>query len=490
MKKFGKIMVLFVALFGLTANVCAANKWDATRSEYGKTSDGVSVSFDKEKKIITYTIGEEYSEGTVYFNIVEDLKTILSRVYTPGSDALFTIRIVNNSNYKYLYLEKSLTIDTLTWNKNFEVDYQNYGEDVYYPSSITALLDRQYVKGTKAFDGSILDVNYTIDRTANKAIIELLRNSEKYVDGKYEFNGTKYNIGNYIDKILLIDENLGNELKSQGYAGGIADLDKYYLAFYNNLYGLDAKTLYDYDNKVITGNNGIFNGNNSFKIPETNPAVSSFGYDWFYNKGLMVSPVSDALGNEIKKSDLEKGKYFIGNYMRGENTVFEEVFKKDFALIDSLASAELTKLDLNLSGENITNAFGGMNFGYMMSFQLEREVVYGNVVVNYVDEEYNKLTESITLSDVVGEKYQTEEKSFENYELLRVEGNENGTYVENEIIEVTYVYTNAIGDVVPNDPEPNDPEPIEPPHTDVEVQINYNQSNIIYFVEDKKRKLV
>ena len=69
--------------------------------------------------------------------------------------------------------------------------------------------------------------------------------------------------------------------------------------------------------------------------------------------------------------------------------------------------------------------------------------------------------------------------AFHGYEFLTVEGETKGNYI-NGTIEVTYVYTNAIGDIdIP------DEDPIEPPHTDAEV----TTSNIImYFEEDKKRK--
>ena len=74
---------------------------------------------------------------------------------------------------------------------------------------------------------------------------------------------------------------------------------------------------------------------------------------------------------------------------------------------------------------------------------------------------------------------ETIKKEFDGYEFLTVEGETKGNYI-NGTIEVTYIYTNAIGDIdIP------DEDPIEPPHTDAEV----TTSNIImYFEEDKKRK--
>lgn len=65
--------------------------------------------------------------------------------------------------------------------------------------------------------------------------------------------------------------------------------------------------------------------------------------------------------------------------------------------------------------------------------------VKGTVKVNYVDEQGNRLIDSIILTDLVGEKYKTEEKAFEGYIFSKVEGSANGEYIDGEI-EVTYIY--------------------------------------------------
>lgn len=490
MKRFGKFFALVVAIFGLTMNASATNKWDVTRSEYKKTSDGITASFDRKDRynaVLTYTISEEYNERTIYLNIVDDLRTLLGGTYMPGSDAYFIIKIVNNSKFDFKYTDNSLTIDTLNWNEVFNEDYAIYGEDVYYPSNVGDLLERQYIKGAKAFDGSVLEYTYSIDRTANSAIQALYKNSKNYVSGKYNYDGKSYNVGSYLDKVLMSDNVLGEELIAQGYTNGIEDLDKYYLNYYNNVYNLNAETLYDLTDNAV--NYGLFGGNNSHHIPETNSAVSSFGYDWFYNKGLSISPVKDVDGNSISRDLLDNGNFFIGSYMRGENDVLEKVFRKDFAEIST--TSELTQLDLNMSGPNVGNAHALYNYGFMLAFKLEI-TNYGTLKVNYVDTDGNKLADTVEKIGVAGTKYNTEKKEFENYEFLKVDGEETGEYVLGETIEVTYVYTNAIGTVDPIEPvnpdaQPEEPKPIEPPHTGVEV-VNVTTNNIIMYIEDKKRK--
>ena len=81
--------------------------------------------------------------------------------------------------------------------------------------------------------------------------------------------------------------------------------------------------------------------------------------------------------------------------------------------------------------------------------------VKGTVKVNYVDEQGNRLTDSIILTDLVGEKYTTEEKEFEGYIFSKVEGTTEGEYIDGEI-EVTYIY------------EKEGTGSVEPPQTNVD----------------------
>lgn len=67
------------------------------------------------------------------------------------------------------------------------------------------------------------------------------------------------------------------------------------------------------------------------------------------------------------------------------------------------------------------------------------EVKQGNVVVNYVTTDGTKLTDSITMTGLVGTEYETLKLDFAKYYLVEVKGNQNGLYTD-EITEVTYVY--------------------------------------------------
>ena len=81
--------------------------------------------------------------------------------------------------------------------------------------------------------------------------------------------------------------------------------------------------------------------------------------------------------------------------------------------------------------------------------------VKGNVIVNYVDEFGNKLTDTINLTDLVGNEYKTEELEFEGYIFAKVEGKTEGNYIDGTI-EVTYYYEKeGTGSVIPQPPQTN-----------------------------------
>ena len=72
------------------------------------------------------------------------------------------------------------------------------------------------------------------------------------------------------------------------------------------------------------------------------------------------------------------------------------------------------------------------------------DYIRGNLVVNYVDSEGNKLTEEITSIDIIGNKYETIQKEFEGYTFITVDGETTGEYIDGTIY-VTYYYDKNIG---------------------------------------------
>lgn len=493
MKNIKKLFALvLVALFSLTTNVKATSKWDVKRENIEKTSTEILPTFVKEEDMVIYTIPEDYDGKKIYINVSDDIQKITAGKYVPGQSKAFTIRIVNNSKYTYNYIKNSFKVLT--------DDMSTLGEsDNYYNFDINGVKSGIYVKDTVSFDGQQIAADWTIYRTHNDAIKKLylassnLKREKVNKTWKYVYYYNNENICTFATSWsskpcskLYTDEILGAELKSQGYENGILDLNKYYLDYYNKLFNTSATKIEDLSDKAIYGYydsvneylGGILNGD-FVSIRETNKEVSELGYNWFYNKGLGIYPVEDVNGNVYKSAASTRDKgFYVGNYMRNESTITEEVVTRDLGNINAESEYTLTPMVMLIDFYYITNAFSNMEFGFNLKFELAKETVYGKLIVNYVDEEGNKLAESIITEAEVDTLYKTEQKEFADYEFLTVDGDTEGKYIDGTI-EVTYIYTNAIGDV--DIPE----EPIEPPHTDAEV----STSNIImFFEEDKKRK--
>ena len=231
-----------------------------------------------------------------------------------------------------------------------------------------------------------------------------------------------------------------------------------------------------------------------FNNYETNPEVNELGYNWFYNECLYITPNYDINGNKLGYSNMNS-TFAIGSYMRKENPIFEDVFKEDLKNIASKTTENLRSFEMFLDGPKTVNVYQNMNFGFMMSFQLEREIVEGTVTVSYVDVDGNKLAETEMFKGEVGTEYFTDEKIFDGYILNNVIGEKNGQYIDGNI-DVIYVYA-IWGEGDAEDEEITTPEEeITPPNTGVEISITDNQNQqklevsstyIIYYDEKKKK---
>ena len=70
--------------------------------------------------------------------------------------------------------------------------------------------------------------------------------------------------------------------------------------------------------------------------------------------------------------------------------------------------------------------------------------IYGKLIVRYVDTKGNVLNKELTYSEKVDTEYATIEKEFEDYSLVKVDGETKGKYIDGTII-VTYIYEYTSG---------------------------------------------
>jgi hypothetical protein len=402
----------------------SSNAWKAEQPTKITTSEGINVDVIMEAVCTykyssgrcgqyqfiytaTFTIPEDYEEDT--FTISPDIFQEINEdglngyvLSQPGDNLKINVIIVNNSKYEYDYVEDSFTISPDT--------------TVVYGKK-----DKE-VKGEAAtFNGGTAETVDTVYRVYNKALKSLVGMFYKVSDIKNAI--TDENIEKELLKIT--DEN-GN-LK---YPNGIKDLDKYYLDYYKNYYNHEEYTsLTQFSNEELSD---IISNGTIGNALETNATLIALTYDYFYNSLLTFE-------FETTESS-ENSANSIGEYMRTEG-LGEDVVINDIGSVEPDKEYSLTESKLKLDGAKTGNAYQGYNFNFHM--HISYEVAKGNVIVNYVTTDGEKLSDEITSTGKVNDEYETENKSFTGYKLVKVEGNTTGTYTK-EDINVTYIYEKEV----------------------------------------------
>lgn len=341
-RKLFLIMVIALLLLISSIPVSAKNlsKYQTVKIKEKTLSTGIVEKIDVNitKRVIdsvtaTYTIPENYNEDTI--DIVPTIFKAISESdgYVPGDGIKVNIQIINKSNNKYLYKDKSFILSTM--------DISNYEERL---------------ENSKGFDGQVIAGTFGPNRTANTAIRTLY--------------------GKSIKKDMMLDETLGKKLEETGYKG-IEELNKYYLDFYNKKYNLECKNLEDLPANVISE---IFNGNN-YPIKESNLEIAELGYNYWYN--ILFSVLFGDEKYDYKTSNLSA----IGSYMRNKE-LGNDYFTKDLGIINPLSENILTTMNFYINGPYTTNAYMNYEFGAYMEFQLTKEKTKEIETIN-IDENKN-----------------------------------------------------------------------------------------------------
>ena len=184
----------------------------------------------------------------------------------------------------------------------------------------------------------------------------------------------------------------------------------------------------------------------------------------FYGYELITTP-SNASGNMTEEPITVNYVYrlkdasVVVNYVDEEGKALTDSITVEGKVFDDYTTKEkdfygykLTAVPTNASG-TMTEDVITINYVYRLKD--------ASVVVNYVDEEGNALTDSITIEGKVFDEYTTEEKTFEGYVLTEIPNNASGNMTETSII-VNYIYSKV-------------EEPVDIPYT------GDNGTNIILF---------
>ena len=174
---------------------------------------------------------------------------------------------------------------------------------------------------------------------------------------------------------------------------------------------------------------------------------SAFDYTITYNTiikdyvGEATLVITDELPYEI---DDEKSIYNreVCEYSNGKLVC---TYSKNINEVDNTISIEeeITLYYIGVDSNMVTNKVNSiLTYGETTKendSEYTSEVKEGTVIVNYVTTDGTKLTDSITLTGLVGDSYTTERKDFDSYNFVRVDGEVLGEYTE-DTIEGTYVY--------------------------------------------------
>lgn len=492
-------------------------------SYYYKVTFTIPEDYEEESFVISPEITEY-----IYTNY----EMYCREIFGQGSDGLFvSITIVNNSKYQYDYEDESFVIypdsyiggeykkvnvidDNTTFNGNGikNNDGQNNVDTIYrmcntaiqaiFPYCKSAknndefnsylsdeVLDNSLkelnYKGIEELDKYYLDfynnkynTNYTNLNQFSKAILREILGDRDYLKNivyylrktapelvKFQSKtnnslndlGSTDNNKNIIDTYNSVMNNVETYLKSLGYDS----VQDYILKYLNSEYNDNAKNLSEIKTEV--SDMFSYNGNESSSgVLETNANIIKLSYDNFYNNLFSYNLTGENTNDEISE------QYSIGEYMRDEDKG-DDIIKENVGTLLSGDSKSLENTFLKVNGRYTNNAYQNYNFNFHM--HLKYNALMGDLVVKYVDQDGNELTDTLFKSGMVGKEYITLQKEFDGYVFDKVEGEVTGNYIDGTIY-VTYIYMNA------KDAKGGDVEEI-PPQTGVNTSNCLSMFNII-----------
>ncbi len=382
--------------------------------------DATSVLNNDGTTTITWNIGDISSlvNNTLSYNI-EALNTEYGSMYTNKSAILTAKPVSGNPKYESdISIElnipnvaiPSITKDdtyslkhgeTLTISKengilkNDLLTHKNLDKDA-------VVTDKIVLVGNNTNDIDIKDDGSFTYKSNNKGVVTY----EYYIESTILINDKEEIVKSNTSKIILnIDEN-----------------KTYYIVNY-----LEEGT-----NKIL-GDNKKENGNVYDIITEN--AINITGYTLIGDvKQTLTLKEKDNIINYYYKVDdalytvnyLEEGTNKIlfnskNVYVNYDDVITENAIDiKDYKLVNEESQTIKIKLEDNT-----------INFYY--------KKVNGTVKSIYVDSSNKEISDSIILTDLIGNDYKTAKKDIKMYKLIKIDGEERGKYTDKEIV-ITYIY--------------------------------------------------
>ena len=140
---------------------------------------------------------------------------------------------------------------------------------------------------------------------------------------------------------------------------------------------------------------------------------------------------------EIDYGEIKEEDYTLNEFEEKEFNINEE-FNFELYFID---------IDKNTINNKVSSEIILDNINDIKTDEVKTNISSGNVIVNYVTKEGEKLSDTTIITGLCGTSYATIKKEFDKYNFIEVKGDVKGK-IKEKTIEVTYIY-----DVTPLPPQ-------------------------------------
>lgn len=341
-RKYSKVFFAVAVLVGsfLAVPVFAeVSKWSAPQYQMNEMTEGIVASDVTITDVvdengnpskhyeITYTIPEGFDQERI--TLVPD--GYIRDAALPGMNDSFIIHIRNESSHEYAYVDDSFVLSV--------EDFSIYDESVL----------GDIVSSATSFSGVPIREEISFYRTKNTALQALFG-----VDRTSDLTSE-----------MVQDDSISAQLDPVKYPNGVADLNLYYLDFYNAKYGTNATKLEDLPDEAISE---LLDGNYTQSARESNREVIELAFNYLYNKLVAFSFGQEEINDENSQN------YSIGSYMRKESSYqyANRLLQDSFAKLESGEEASINMPHIYINGRYTTNTYMNYYIGFYLELQLER----------------------------------------------------------------------------------------------------------------------
>ena len=373
-----------------------------------------------------------------------------------------TVQLTANGNtiYNDQELEKVVLSDENSWTYTFqdlpkyteqgqEISYSvvetetNPGDLEYYEDANIEVFNTD-TKATVRVTNSYKLMDTNLDSKIEKTGTELVTSSSNEVIFNIKYNAT---VSDYIgESLVTITDYLPYEIDEtlSKLDGGTYDSLTNTITWTENIEHINTYENGDYEVSLEKNITVVFTNIDATVRTMTNRVTGRI--DLYETE--KTSTVEDTYETKVeipgkvivKYVDKETGTEITYEEQNEEGQIEEKTYGYE---LDGLAGDTYSTEQKDIYGytfiEDTKNTSGNMKEGTIEVIYYYERTDAGGVIVHYVDEEGNKLTEDEVISGKVADSYKTEQKEIPNYDFVRVEGQTEGELVV-DTIEVTYIY--------------------------------------------------